>query len=149
MTPAPHDETCTGCYGSGYDGMREQRCHCQPPLAMNASSGVTDLARFGTLRDVIAETAADLSNGNPYWTAGCLASALMPALDAAGWQIVPKPAEGRPPLTSAMVRLIIAARIVAFEDQGAEALAELDRASEAFAADVPWDDEPTAEEEAE
>lgn len=39
-------------------------------------------------------------------------------------------------------RLIIAARIVAFEDQSVEALRELDQASEAFADRVPWDDEP-------
>ena len=26
------DETCTGCYGTGYDGNREGRCHCQPAL---------------------------------------------------------------------------------------------------------------------
>lgn len=43
-----------------------------------------------SIRDVIADTAADLSNGNPVWTAGCLADALIPALDAAGWLIVPK-----------------------------------------------------------
>jgi hypothetical protein len=41
-----------------------------------------------------------------------------------------------------VVRLVIAARVVAFEDQGAEALRELDKASEAFAARVPWDNEP-------
>ncbi len=39
-------------------------------------------------------------------------------------------------------RLVIAARIVAFEDQSAEALRELDQASEAFADRVPWEDEP-------
>lgn len=47
-----------------------------------------------------------------------------------------------PPLTQDMVRLIIAARIVAFEDQGPEALKELDEASEAFADQVPWDNQP-------
>lgn len=30
------DEICTGCYGTGYDGNREDRCHCQPPLAKAA-----------------------------------------------------------------------------------------------------------------
>lgn len=39
-------------------------------------------------------------------------------------------------------RLVIAARIVAFEDQGRAAIKELDAASEAFADRVPWDDEP-------
>lgn len=39
-------------------------------------------------------------------------------------------------------RLVIAARVVAFEDQGREALKELDKASEAFADRVPWDDAP-------
>lgn len=41
-------------------------------------------------------------------------------------------------------RLVIAARVVAFEDQGEEALRELDQASEAFASRVPWEDEPDA-----
>ena len=48
----------------------------------------------------------------------------------------------RAALTPEMVRLIIAARIVAFEDQSAEALRELDLASEAFAEAVPWDNDP-------
>ncbi len=43
-----------------------------------------------------------------------------------------------------VVRLVIAARIVAFEDQSPEALRELDLASEAFAERVPWDDDPEA-----
>lgn len=47
-------------------------------------------------------------------------------------------------LTPDVRRLIIAARVVAFEDQGREALKELDEASEAFADRVPWDDEPEA-----
>lgn len=33
--------------------------------------------QFTTLRDLIADTAADLSAANPYWTAGCLADALI------------------------------------------------------------------------
>lgn len=41
-------------------------------------------------------------------------------------------------------RLVIAARIVAFEDQGPEALRELDQASEAFAARVPWENDDDA-----
>lgn len=39
-------------------------------------------------------------------------------------------------------RLVVAARVVAFEDQSPEAIRELDRASEAFASIVPWDEEP-------
>jgi hypothetical protein len=46
------------------------------------------------------------------------------------------------PLPPDVVRLVIAARIVAFEDQGPEAIKELDAASEAFADRVPWEDEP-------
>lgn len=55
-----------------------------------------------------------------------------------------------PPLTAADIygalpldvrRLVIAARRVAFESQDREALKELDNASEAFAARVPWEDE--------
>lgn len=38
--------------------------------------------------------------------------------------------------------LIIAARIVSLEDQSPEALKRLDNAAEAFAARVPWDDQP-------
>lgn len=33
--------------------------------------------QFTTLRDLIADTAADLSAANPCWTAGCLADALI------------------------------------------------------------------------
>ena len=46
------------------------------------------------------------------------------------------------PLSPEMVRLIIAARVVAFSDQGPDAIKELDEASEAFADQVPWDNEP-------
>lgn len=47
------------------------------------------------------------------------------------------------PLPPDVVRLVIAARNVAFEDQPSrEALKELDEASEAFADRVPWEDEP-------
>lgn len=43
-----------------------------------------------------------------------------------------------------VIELVVAARIVAHEDQGPEALRRLDAAAEAFAARVPWDDEPDA-----
>jgi hypothetical protein len=43
------------------------------------------------------------------------------------------------------VRLIIAARMVAWEDPDAENLKELQEASEAFASRVPWEDEPEDE----
>lgn len=57
-----------------------------------------------------------------------------------------------PDLPADIVRLVIAARIVAFEfdelfagDSMARAARdELDKASEAFADRVPWDDEPQA-----
>jgi hypothetical protein len=49
-------------------------------------------------------------------------------------------------LTPEVRRLVIAARVVAFENQGPEALKELDDASEAFADQVPWDDEPESAE---
>lgn len=39
-----------------------------------------------------------------------------------------------------VARLVIAARIVAFEDQSPSSLKELDQASEAFASRVPWED---------
>ncbi|WP_398473606.1 hypothetical protein [Tardiphaga sp.] len=45
-------------------------------------------------------------------------------------------------LTPEMVRLIIAARVVAFGSLDSDAIKELDGASEAFADQVPWDDEP-------
>jgi Lar family restriction alleviation protein len=41
-----------------------------------------------------------------------------------------------------VVDLVIAARVVAFEDQSQEALDVLDQTSEAFADRVPWEDEP-------
>lgn len=46
-------------------------------------------------------------------------------------------------LSPEMRRLVIAARVVAFEGAGREAIAELGEASEAFAALVPWDDAPS------
>jgi hypothetical protein len=52
----------------------------------------------------------------------------------------PSPAEGGESLPPDVSRLVIAARVVAFEDQGPEALKELDKASEAFAARVPWEE---------
>lgn len=62
------------------------------------------------------------------------------------------PPEDRPTASEAdtrlppdVVRLVKAARIVAFEDHGPEALKELDHASEEFAARVPWEDQPDAE----
>lgn len=48
----------------------------------------------------------------------------------------------RAALPADVVELVIAARIVAFEDQSPEALRQLDKASEAFAELVPWDNEP-------
>ncbi len=45
-------------------------------------------------------------------------------------------------LSPEMRRLIVAARVVAFSDQGPSAIKELDEASEAFADKVPWDNEP-------
>lgn len=54
------------------------------------------------------------------------------------------PTAARSSAGSAIARLVVAARKVAFEDQGPEALRELDKASEAFAQGVPWDDEPNA-----
>lgn len=46
------------------------------------------------------------------------------------------------PLDPAVTELVIAARIVAFEDQSYPAIKRLDRASEAFAELVPWENEP-------
>ena len=49
------------------------------------------------------------------------------------------------PIPDDVRRLVIAARVVAFQDQGREAMKELDAASEAFADRIQWDDEPLAE----
>jgi hypothetical protein len=54
-------------------------------------------------------------------------------------------AEKQPDLPADVCELVIAARVVAFEDRSAEALKRLDKASEAFADRVPWDDEPGTE----
>jgi hypothetical protein len=67
-----------------------------------------------------------------------LAQKMKPAVDSARAGIT-CPAEQLP---EDFVRLIIAARIVAFSDQSREALKELDTASEAFAECVPWEDQP-------
>lgn len=48
--------------------------------------------------------------------------------------------------TEREVRLVLAARAVAFGDHfSPSAIAELDAASEAYAADVPWENEPEGE----
>lgn len=52
------------------------------------------------------------------------------------------PSSDQPSTFSELRRLVIAARVVAFQDQGHEALKELDEASEAFADLIPWEDEP-------
>ncbi len=46
----------------------------------------------------------------------------------------------KPGLTPEVCALVVAARVVAFEDQSKEALHQLDKASEAFAQLVPWDE---------
>ena len=52
--------------------------------------------------------------------------------------------QSAPAAAGDVVRLVIAARHVAFEDQGPEAIKELDKASEAFASVVPWENEDEA-----
>lgn len=48
--------------------------------------------------------------------------------------------------TEREVRLVLAARAVAFGDHfSPSAIKELDAASEAYAADVPWENEPEAD----
>ena len=54
---------------------------------------------------------------------------------------------GTPALAFDVVELVVAARIVAFEDHSPEALKQLDKAVEAFGSRVPWDDEPDEAEE--
>lgn len=54
----------------------------------------------------------------------------------------PVAVDGSGGLPQDVVRLIIAARMVAWEDPDPEYLKELQDASEAFAARVPWEDEP-------
>lgn len=51
------------------------------------------------------------------------------------------------PLPQDVVLLVIAARDVAYGDPTREALRDLDRAAEAFASRVPWDDEPDDEDD--
>lgn len=51
-------------------------------------------------------------------------------------------ASGFSGMDDAISELVIASRIVAFGDLSPDAIKGLDRASEAFAAIVPWDDEP-------
>ena len=45
-------------------------------------------------------------------------------------------------LSPEVIELVVAAREVAFTDAGREAFERLDKASEAFASAIPWDDEP-------
>lgn len=44
-----------------------------------------------------------------------------------------------------VIRLVIAARLVAYGEPDSQAIKELDDAAEAFADRVPWDDEPEGE----
>lgn len=53
-------------------------------------------------------------------------------------------AEEREKVPDIVVRLVIAAREVAFGPHPAAAIDALDKASEAFADRVPWEDEPEA-----
>lgn len=46
------------------------------------------------------------------------------------------------PVPRDVARLVVAARVVAFEDRGDKAIKELDAASEAFADRVRWEGEP-------
>lgn len=48
-----------------------------------------------------------------------------------------KPTTG---ITPEVCALVVAARVVAFEDQSKESLRELDKASEAFAQLIPWEE---------
>jgi hypothetical protein len=57
--------------------------------------------------------------------------------------------EEAPAVPDDVQRLVNAARVVAFEDQGPDALKALDVASEAFADRVPWENEPGEEAPAE
>jgi len=67
--------------------------------------------------------------------------ALMCEAQAQAVEVLKRP-EPSDALPADVRRLVIAARKVAFEDQGPEALRELDKASEAFASRVPWENEP-------
>lgn len=79
-----------------------------------------------------AETDIPSCNGSSLWNQAMDEAAALQAVSAE--------------LTPEMRRLIVAARVFVFTDQGPEALRELDEASEAFANKVPWDEEPkTAE----
>lgn len=85
-----------------------------------------------TDRNRALEEAAKVADGLPGWKQPRDVAAAIRAL-------ITTPST----LPADVVRLVIAARIVAFEDQGPEAMKELDKASEAFAERVPWDDEPS------
>jgi chromosome segregation ATPase len=62
MTDTTHDDdddVCTGCYGSGYDGNREETCHCVPVQTHAHDTTHDDLAK--QLRDRIEELEAKLA----------------------------------------------------------------------------------------
>lgn len=56
--------------------------------------------------------------------------------------MTPAAENGAAPVPPDVAELVIAARIVAYEDQSPEALHALDKAAEAFAERVPWDNDP-------
>lgn len=55
------------------DGIRAER----EPFDGGVAYGEVPVEGFAGLRDLITDTAADLSQSKPFWTAGCLADALI------------------------------------------------------------------------
>lgn len=104
-------------------------------MAQSDGVGVQIVHVFGATNQISAElaTARDRLIAHPGLIADVLDAQLSSAEEGEAPEVAPE-----------VSRLVIAARIVAYEDQSAEALEELDKASEAFAELVPWDNEPVA-----
>lgn len=95
--------------------------------------------------DLVDQTGRDLNDGlgvDPRcigWPASSGRSALRLSSGGQGSSAARIPTEGVP---DDVAELVVAARVVAFEDQGRDAIRRLDKASEAFADRVRWDNQP-------
>ena len=112
-------------------------------LTVNCGSGVPFFGEAKTQTDALhglAYVQRQILATNTYrpliGQSNAAASALQWALDHFAREALGAP-------QADVIRLVVAARAVAFEQVSPEAIRELDQASEAFASRVPWGDEPS------
>lgn len=109
-----------------------ERAHCGTPTEQQIAKMAHDLA-VAERGNVSAVRKADTS----FYARQI--RRLLPMLSALTPSPPPESQDITPEIPADVAALVIAARIVAFEDQSPEALKRLDQASEAFADRVPWE----------